>query len=259
MWDLLPRPEAWEAWSDRGFRYGMSVFETIAIAEGRPLFLVQHLGRLVRGAVELLGFDARAVAEAAARLPLATLGTGVLRLYVSAGPGGPGDPVVAPAAGAMFEEAPVLAGPGTGVSLLLDAAIHCATPGGWKTGNYWANLRALQGARARGADEAVLFGPGGTAVGCACANLFVMHGGALLTPARACGARDGVVREWILGREHVEEALLQREDVLAADEVFLTNSRVGIAAVASVEGRLKTPFPTAERLAAAYASSILHA
>ena len=32
--------------TDRGFRYGMSVFESIVIHNGRPVFLREHLNRL---------------------------------------------------------------------------------------------------------------------------------------------------------------------------------------------------------------------
>jgi hypothetical protein len=32
---------------DRGFRYGMSVFETIAVREGKPLILEEHLEPLI--------------------------------------------------------------------------------------------------------------------------------------------------------------------------------------------------------------------
>ena len=35
---------------DRGFRYGMSVFETVAIHRGRAVFLEAHLERLIRAA-----------------------------------------------------------------------------------------------------------------------------------------------------------------------------------------------------------------
>ncbi|MGH8046983.1 MAG: hypothetical protein ACREKL_07030, partial [Chthoniobacterales bacterium] len=36
--------------TDRGFRYGMSVFETIAIRESAPLLLDAHLARLTESA-----------------------------------------------------------------------------------------------------------------------------------------------------------------------------------------------------------------
>ena len=34
---------------DRGFRYGMSVFETVAVMGGKPRFLAEHLDSLKQG------------------------------------------------------------------------------------------------------------------------------------------------------------------------------------------------------------------
>ncbi|MFM8764696.1 MAG: hypothetical protein ACKOEZ_07670, partial [Spartobacteria bacterium] len=44
------KPEESLPLADRGFRYGMSVFETITVVAGRPLLLGKHLERLRRAA-----------------------------------------------------------------------------------------------------------------------------------------------------------------------------------------------------------------
>ena len=98
---------------DRGFRYGMSVFETIAVRDGRPLMLGEHLERLKRAAESCRAgvppaIDGSAAGGTPALQPFdfSQLGTGLLRFYLTAGEGG----LEAPFAGnayALFDEAEV--------------------------------------------------------------------------------------------------------------------------------------------------------
>jgi 4-amino-4-deoxychorismate lyase len=74
-------------------------------------------------------------------------------------------------------------------------------------------------------------------VSACCANVFVVHDDRIATPPRSSGARAGVIREWVIARRKVEERRLRREDVVNADEIFLTNSWLGVMPVATVEGR----------------------
>src|SRR5207249_5414074 len=100
---------------------------------------------------------------------------------------------------------------------------------------------ALAEARAAGADEALLLGPRGDAVEAATANVFVVIDGVLLTPPLAAGPLPGVTREAVLECARAlglpaKEQRLPRELVVAADEVFLTNSVAGIRPVAEISG-----------------------
>jgi len=61
----------------------------------------------------------------------------------------------------------------------------------------------------------------------------------LRTPARECGCRAGTVRRWIVersGRE-VEEGRWGKEELDGAEEIFLTNARIGITSVRSWRGK----------------------
>ena len=69
--------------TDRGFRYGMSVFETLAVRQGRILFLDQHLAAL-KIACAAAGFRADGTEALSA---LEGLADGMLRIYVTAGDG----------------------------------------------------------------------------------------------------------------------------------------------------------------------------
>ena len=109
--------------------------------------------------------------------------------------------------------------------------------GGLKTANYWFNCDALAQARRRGFDETLLFNDRAELVSASMANVFLVRDDRLCTPPRSSGARAGVIREWVIKRRKVEERRLRREDVVNADEIFLTNSWIGVMPVATVEGR----------------------
>jgi branched-subunit amino acid aminotransferase/4-amino-4-deoxychorismate lyase len=109
--------------------------------------------------------------------------------------------------------------------------------GGLKTANYWFNAATLAQAHKHRFDEALLFNDFAELVSACCANVFVVRDDRISTPPRSSGARQGVIREWVIARRKVEERRLRREDVVNADEIFLTNSWLGVMPVATVEGR----------------------
>lgn len=230
------RSGAWEPCGslpldDRAFRYGMSVFETIAIVEGRPLFLGDHLARLGRAASDRGWQDAGLPASA----PRIAKATGVLRLYLTAGPGGVCDPLSGSCV-SLFEECEV----GTEfppARVVSSSAPYLPGPGGWKTGNYWQNVDAMVAARSQSADDALLFNPAGCLVSASMGNLFLEVDGGWKTPALETGARDGVVRAWVMKNLPVEESLLDMDSLACATSGFLTNSRVGIRPIGEWDGR----------------------
>ncbi len=69
-------------------------------------------------------------------------------------------------------------------------------------------------------------------------NLFVRKDGRVLTPPVSCGLLDGVLRQQLMasGAEPVTEAVLRREDLAAAEAVFVGNSVRGLVRVEVVLG-----------------------
>ncbi|HZW09734.1 MAG TPA: aminotransferase class IV [Phycisphaerales bacterium] len=145
---------------------------------------------------------------------------------------------------------------------------------GHKTLNYWWRLRELQAAGAKGAAEAIVLQVSNHLCGGCVSNVFVVKGGVLRTPiargeeSETAGQRGGeaagegaapaaeggvrrgaalpspvlpgVTRNAILELAElrsirVERRMLTIEDLLGADEVFLTNSGWGVLPVVAVE------------------------
>ena len=232
--------------ADRGFRYGMALFESLAVRTGRVEFLEAHLARLESACRQCAWPLDPAVLVRAGEHLRAMQGPAFARIYVTAGEGNPLDPVTAP-------QVVLLAQPRSAPSpepcrVSVHAEPFLPLLGGLKTANYWANLAALQAAQAAGCDEALLFNPRGELVSACMANVFVELEGQLVTPPIASGARAGVVREWVMGRRAVVERSLSCADLAGITECFLTSSWAGVKPVAGMDGRLlSTDFAEALR------------
>ncbi|MEY3480715.1 MAG: hypothetical protein RIQ71_1490 [Verrucomicrobiota bacterium] len=207
--------------TDRGLRYGMSVFETIGLRDGQPLFFEKHAHLLATSAKELLGAGVELAIP-----PLDPGDRGMLRLYVTAGDGGPGAPVKEPRIFALYE---ALSGD---LPAFETARMH---PGhvtpfahGAKTGNYWAQCAAQNLARAEGFDHALISDDEGRLLSAAMGNVFFVKDGHLCTPSLSLAVRPGVLRAWVMEQEHVREVELPANRLGEAEEVFLTNSRLGV-------------------------------
>ena len=216
--------------TDRGFRYGMSVFETVAVADSRPLLLNDHLARLARAAS-----DCGAHLPAMPSFDFTQTSSGLLRFYLTFGSGKP----TAPFDGNLF----AIFEPNEVTWKLADARVMtCAAPylprpGGWKTGNYWQNIDALATAQHSDCDEALLFNPAGMLVSASMANVFLQIRENWLTPTLATGTRDGAVRSWAIAHTGAEETVIESEQLQLAKACFLTNSRYGVRSVAELDGR----------------------
>lgn len=222
--------------ADRGFRYGMSFFESLRVANGMPEFFERHVTRLLSACAEHdFAVDEKGVRKASEILGDAGM-DGFARIYVTAGEGGPTSPVHRPNIYVMIEPRDP---PATDDSFEVTISEETYRPlfGGLKTANYWFNTSVLAAAKHRRYDEALLFNEFAELVSACCGNVFVVRDERIATPSRSSGARQGVIREWVIGRRKVEERRLRREDVVNADEIFITNSWLGVMPVATVEGR----------------------
>jgi branched-subunit amino acid aminotransferase/4-amino-4-deoxychorismate lyase len=113
---------------------------------------------------------------------------------------------------------------------------------GHKTTSYYPRLVALRGAQGKGCGEALWATPEGRlAEGCM-SNLFVVKGGKLKTPAVDTPVLPGVTRAVVLELAAAagipaEEGPCSIDDLLEADEVFLTNAIMEVMPVTRVERR----------------------
>lgn len=135
---------------------------------------------------------------------------------------------------------------------------------GHKTLNYFARITALNQARLKKAAEALWFTTEGQlAEGCV-SNVFLVKGGAMATPSLQTGVLPGVARKTVLeigGREKIQfvERELFINDLLEAEEIFLTNVIMGVMPVVGVEAHTVGDGkvgPVAKRLMACYENTV---
>jgi para-aminobenzoate synthetase/4-amino-4-deoxychorismate lyase len=62
-------------------------------------------------------------------------------------------------------------------------------------------------------------------------NLIIELHGQLITPLAACGLLPGVLREKLLNRRRIREAILTKDDLLCASNIWFANSVRGVVKV----------------------------
>lgn len=239
--------------SDRGFRYGLALFETLRVSRGRALFLREHLEELRNSATrstwwygggsfldEALEAANQVLDGSGGKLPQ----EGVARLHLTAGDGGFTGEAEEPRFFLTAQERPApdphLYETGIGVRLHPEP-VPSPSPG-LKSQNYWPHLQALEKAKDRNYpvfQEAALANEDGSIRSFCLGNLFMVKGGRILTPSLASGCRRGVMRQWVIDRldGSVEKTRISREELLAADSIFLTNSGYGVLPVSHLDDR----------------------
>ena len=233
--------------TDRGFRYGMALFETVRVWDGRVEFWEQHRQRLYSSCVDReFPIDERTLWGIADILETAGV-NGVARIYVTAGDGGPSSPAKAPRIFVLLEAREAEKEDCWEIGFHDEP--YRSQFGGLKTANYWFNVDALAAAKERKLDEALLFNDFAELVSACCANVFLVNNDRIFTPSRGSGCRVGIMRDWVVKRRKVEERRIRREDVVNADEIFLTNSWIGVMPIATLEGRPLGPRSIGSKLA----------
>ena len=271
---------------DRGFTLADGVFETMRVSRGVVFRLDRHLARLT-GALAALEIgsvpDARdavlaavrdAVGDPAAGDPAAG-DTGAseasVRLTVTRGVGAGVAPPVHPSAPTMvvavqaFPDFPArVYAEGLTAHVASGRRNQRAMTAGLKTLAYTDAIAAMIEARRAGADEALFLDTDGHCSEASASNLFVVEGGALVTPPVSCGALPGITRATVLELAATfaiptAERAFGLEELLAADEALLTSSLRGLAPLVRVGGRTLgrgTPGPVTRALRDAYAALV---
>jgi branched-chain amino acid aminotransferase len=128
---------------------------------------------------------------------------------------------------------------------------------GAKTLSWCANLTMYEDARRAGFDEVILLNERGEVTECTSANIFAVHDGVTYTPPLSAGLLPGVTREVMLAElrssANVREKALSVDDLLQAEEVFITSSTRELLPVARIgetplQATAAGAWPTMEKL-----------
>ena len=240
--------------SNRGFRYGDGLFETMLVQDGHIRLGDYHFDRLWAG-MRMLGLEPPPdVTAESLRLQIADLciknrhaALARVRLTVFRGEGtlfeGLSDLPNYVIESALFTPGQVaFNGPGLRIGVYPDGRKACDRLANLKSGNFLLYAQAARYARERGWDDClVLNSHERVADGCI-ANLFYIREGVVYTPPLTEGCVAGVMRRWLLDRMPgwgyaVREAPVSPGDLGDADEIFLTNAVRTIRWVGDLAGK----------------------
>ena len=231
---------------DRGLAYGDGLFETLRARHGQLPLLDLHLQRL-ESSLRALGFPSvsRDVLVHELQMAAADIRDGIVKLIVTRGSAGRG---YAPPPGAatrrIVQTSPLPAHIGEWCESGVNARF-CTTPlTGPSALDGLKHLNRLPQVLARAEwndgefHEGLMRDEQGRAIEGTMSNLFLVNGETLLTPPIAAGVR-GVMRRFVLERAAAfniatRECFVTDEQILSADEIFITNSVIGVCPVVRV-------------------------
>jgi 4-amino-4-deoxychorismate lyase len=227
---------------DEAFLRGRGAFETTRVYTGRPFRLQQHLERLAESAARLGITVPDGMGELAAEA-LAAAGPvdAFLRLYVTPGREGRGQPAALALVGTLPPELEELRARGIA---LITVPLGIDPPwllGGVKSTSYAVNMVAVDEAKRQGADDAVFLARKGIVLEGPTTNVWWRQDDVLRTPALELGVLAGVTRAVLaeaapgLGYR-VEEGAYPVAELVAADEAFTSSSVREVMPVVGVDG-----------------------
>lgn len=227
--------------ADRGFQYGDGLFETIPIEHGEPEFLARHLERLRRGCERLM-IDYpgdRILSEEAIKISQAH-DTAILKIIITRGSGGRGYRITTGAQATRVLA--IFPRPETPDEFRIHGirATLCKTRlginpalAGIKHLNRLEQILARSEWSSSEIHEGLMLDHEGKVIEGTMTNLFLVRGDRLITPDLShCGVA-GIMRGLVLelAQAHatpIEIRPVQMDDLTQADELFVTNSVIGL-------------------------------
>lgn len=248
---LLSREQALISPFSLACAYGYGLFETLLVRDQKPLFLNRHLDRLYNSAVFLRmevpnrdyliqwTYDVLNTGEQGqGRLKITLLAEAAVEQGTVST-----NALISFQAGLPYKEELYFKGVTAG---LLDLTRNEDSPlVKHKTLNYLENILAKRMAKERGYFEGIFLNSKGMVSEGTVSNVFLVRGDKLITPAVEQGLLPGITRDAVIeiAREHglpVLEREVSPEELSNAEEIFLTNSLMGIMPVTEFQGSVKS-------------------
>lgn len=246
--------------TDRGFRFGDGVFETIRLIYGVPYLWDYHIERLTEGlsALKIAAplFDIKSALKQVIERNHAVDGT--IRIAVSRGSGSIGYLPHNPSTSLVVEFIPLSAEKIEPATLCLSTYRRLSPqyfPSNYKLAQGVASTLALIQAREEGFSNAVLLSSDGFISECANANIFWIKNNIIYTPSLATGCIAGVMRRRTieLSPHPVIEVEGPIQAISDADSLILSNTRMGLCYAEKFQDTTYTPHPIFDALISAIA------
>jgi branched-chain amino acid aminotransferase len=246
---ILPADQPVFMADNRGYRYGDGLFETIKVVRKKIALEEYHFQRFFAG-LKLLRFDipsfltAQKLQERIIHLCEKNKYDGHVRVRLSGfrGNGGlyEGNNTLHyliecwPLDGNQWNEN------GLFIGIYPDARKSSDAFSNLKSANFLPYVMATRHAKENKWNDCLVLNEHGRIADATIANVFLIKNNTLVTPALTEACVDGVMRRYLLNENlklNVEEKSVTIEDILNADEVFLTNAISGIRWVKQIQDK----------------------
>jgi branched-chain amino acid aminotransferase len=258
---ILPAHEKLVGAGNRGLRYGDGLFETMKVTNGTIRLFTGHMQRLQHGMAVLQmpvpvfftpDYLQRQVLELCEKNGV--LLSARVRLSVFRGNGTLYNvedelPCILIEAENMRPGYDQFNEQGLQLGIYDKVRKSCDVLANLKSNNYLPYIMAAQYAKQHGLDDALLLNSHGRVCDATIANIFWIKEHVIATPALQEGGVRGIMRGWLVNEMQdtfyvindkgyeMRETTLTIEELLQADEVFLTNALYGIRWVAQIQDK----------------------
>lgn len=248
--------------SNRGYRYGDGLFETMKVQQGNILLADYHFERLFTG-IAMLQFEMPRlflrqrtedeILHLCKKNKCEQLGR--VRLSVFRGNGGLYDEEKALQylieCWPLNESVSKLNENGLVIDIYSEAEKSCDKFSNLKSANFLPYSMAALYAKEKKVNDCLVLNSTGSIADSTIANLFVIKNGIIVTPGLDEGCVNGVMRRHLLKEIQnagydTREVTVSVNDLANADEVFLTNAINGIRWVRQFRDKLYTNIKTTE-------------
>ena len=245
---ITPPGEARIPVLDHGLLFGDSVYETLRTYEEKPFLFSRHFARLEHSAraieLKLPWSKSKTLEEVRATL---IPGECRIRVVITRGVGDvEADIETCTDPAAIIIVVPLIPVPERvyqqGVDVVISTVRRSTRFADIKTGSLIHQVLARREAKLKHVYEAILLTADDKLSDGITSNIYMIRDGKLLTPSRDAGIVDGITRGVVLelARDmglQVAEGLFETNEILQAQEMFLTSSTREVVPIARVDGK----------------------
>lgn len=211
---------------DEGIFFGRGVFETVLVLE-KPIMLEDHINRLNISLKKLAIDKEISYKEVVDIIEKDDIRNQVLKITIT-----PKNNIIS-LRDITYKKEAYDKGFSLGISeITKDSNAFLSSI---KSTCYYENMHIRDEGLKKGFNEMLLINNKGKISEGTLSNLFFIKEEKIFTPALSCGLLDGIMRQWVINNYDVQEGEFTIDDVLVAEEIFMTNSLLGVMWVNKLE------------------------
>ncbi|WP_411168208.1 aminotransferase class IV [Clostridium sp. MB05] len=218
-----------KAYIDSGFFFGRGVFETILIKK-TPIFLREHINRLNNGIKTLKIGEPLEENYIMSIIKEINIQNCALKIAVTE------KNIILEPREVLYKSGDYIRGFSLKTSNIIRNSTSKLTY--IKSLNYLDNILERESALKEGYDEVLFLNEKGYISEGSTSNIFIVKDNIVYTPNVRSGLLPGIVRDFIINNYEVYEKEITLDEVMESDEIFITNSLLGIMGISKINNKI---------------------